>query len=255
MYNNLFSIGPLTVHGYGAMIAIGALSAILIAAYRTKKNGLDGDLTFDTAVFGLIAGLIGAKLTFVLSNFKDFIKDPLDVLSDEGFVVIGGLIIGMAVGYLKLKKAKVKVSEYLDIIIPEIAFAQSFGRIGCFLAGCCYGAKTDSFIGVEFPIDSLAPYGISLLPTQLFSAAGDMLIFAILLIIGRRMHANGTIAGAYLVLYGIGRFIIEFFRGDLRTHVGLITTNQFVCLFFVAAGVALISYLTAKKPFGERTLK
>ena len=114
--------------------------------------------------------------------------------------------------------------SYFDLIMPSVAIAQGFGRIGCFLAGCCYGRETQSALGVIFPQGSLAPAGVKLLPTQLFSSVGDFLIAGILIWFSSKSKTKGNTGALYLLLYGIGRFGIEFLRNDERGIVGLLST-------------------------------
>jgi len=136
--------------------------------------------------------------------------------------------------------------SYFDIVMPSISIAQGFGRIGCFMAGCCYGRETDCAIGVVFPADSMAPAGVRVLPTQLFSAAGDFLIAGILVLYARRAKYKGNVAALYLALYGVGRFLIEFLRDDERGAVGFLSTSQFISIFFVIiAGV--LFYVNKKR--------
>ncbi len=258
MHNVLFTVGPFTIYGYGLMIAIGAVLAIYLSCRRAKNNGLDSDLTFSMTLWGLIFGLLGAKLTFWIANFKEFIHDPLSMLNTEGYVVYGGIILGVVVGLLRGKLAKVSLLDYSDIIIPQIPLAQGFGRIGCFLAGCCYGMPTDSEIGVFFPMDSMAPSGVNLLPTQLFSAFGDWILFALMLwftayrkkyneVHPDKLLPKGIITCLYPIFYGIGRFIMEFLRGDPRTMFGPFTSNQYVSMLLIALGVGFVIYLMKNK--------
>ena len=267
MHPVFFQMGGIVGYSYGLMIGIGALLAIFVSEWRAKRRGLDGELVFSAAVWGLLAGLLGAKLTFIISNIKLLFTNPSYVLGTNGFTVYGGVVLGIIVGGLIVKRKKVDVPVYLDLVIPQIALAQGFGRIGCFLAGCCYGKPTDSHFGVVFPVEAIAPSGIPLIPTQLISAAGDFLIFAILLLLSYfatdylkvrkgeeelldkdavtkklRFFQPLSISGMYLILYGIGRFAIEFLRADpRRTALGL-TSNQYVSIVFVIAGLALIFY-------------
>lgn len=267
MHPVFFQMGGIVGYSYGLMIGIGALLAIFVSEWRAKRRGLDGELVFSAAVWGLLAGLLGAKLTFIISNIKLLFTNPSYVLGTDGFTVYGGVVLGIIVGGLIVKRKKVDVPVYLDLVIPQIALAQGFGRIGCFLAGCCYGKPTDSHFGVVFPVEAIAPSGIPLIPTQLISAAGDLLIFAILLLLSNfatdylkvrkgeeelldkdavtkklRFFQPLSMSGMYLILYGIGRFAIEFLRADpRRTALGL-TSNQYVSIVFVIAGLALIFY-------------
>ena len=245
MHPVFFQWGNIVGYSYGLMIGLGALLAIFVSEWRAKRRGLDGELVFSAAVWGLFAGLLGAKLTFIASNIKLLFSDPGSVLGTDGFTVYGGVVLGILVGGLIVRRKKVDVPLYLDLVIPQIALAQGFGRIGCFLAGCCYGKPTDSALGVVFPVEAIAPHGIKLLPTQLFSAAGDFLIFIILILLSNfatRRFQPPSMSGMYLILYGIGRFAIEFLRADPRkTALGL-TSNQFVSIAFVLFGIALIVY-------------
>ena len=144
--------------------------------------------------------------------------------------------------------------------MPEIALAQGFGRIGCFLAGCCYGRQTDAAWGVVFPAGSLAPSGVKLIPTQLISSGADFLNMAFLMIIAAKFSytavmkrkadgketagkhmAAGNIGFLYCITYGLGRFAIEFLRNDYRGEVGIFSTSQFISLFIVLLGVVAMA--------------
>ena len=141
---DLFSIGKFTIHGYGLMIAIGILCCVAMASYRAKKNGLDQEAIVDIGIYGVIGGFLGAKILYVIVEFKTFIKDPKTVLGSEGFVVYGGIIAGFLTAIVYCRIKKLYFLEYFDLAVASISMAQGFGRIGCFLAGCCYGRPTDS---------------------------------------------------------------------------------------------------------------
>lgn len=241
MKMELFSIGPVTVHGYGMMIAVGILCCIALGVYRAKRYNLDPDAIMDIALYGVIGGFLGAKLLYVIVEFPTFLKDPMSVLGSEGFVVYGGIITGVLVAILYCRKKKLVFLEYFDLAAPSISLAQGFGRIGCFLAGCCYGRETDSFLGVVFPEGCMAPAGEKLLPTQLLSSAGDFLITAILLWYYKRNNKTGNVGALYMLLYGVGRFLIEFLRSDDRGGIGMFSTSQWISFVIVAGAVALFA--------------
>lgn len=156
MKTDLFKIGGLTVHGYGFMIALGFILAMILGEYRAKKLGLKDESVIDIAIIAGLTGFAGAKLLFIIVEFDSFIKNPKEVLGSSGFVVYGGIIAGVLCSMLYCKIKKINFLEYFDLIMPEIALAQGFGRIGCYLAGCCYGRVTDSAFGVIFPVGSQA---------------------------------------------------------------------------------------------------
>lgn len=239
MKMDVITIGKFTIHGYGLMIAIGVLVCIALAVSRAKKYNLREEAVLDIAIYGLIAGFIGAKLLFVIVEFKDFLKNPLGLLGSEGFVVYGGIIFGALAAIIYCKWKHYKFLEYFDLCAPSIALAQGFGRIGCFLAGCCYGKETTSFLGVTFPEGCFAPAGVKLLPTQLFSSAGDFLITGILLWYYKRNKVTGNVGALYMLLYGIGRFLIEFLRSDDRGGFGIFSTSQWIS-FVIVAGAFLL---------------
>ena len=240
MRTGLFEIGPYTVYGYGLMIAIGVIAAFWVAMYREKKWKIGDDKVFYLGIWCLIGGMIGAKLLYWIVEFPSLIADPSRFWTtmSSGFVVYGGLIGGILTGALFCRIKKISFLQYFDLVMPSIALAQAFGRIGCFLAGCCYGAETQSAFSVVFP-DSCqyAPSGIRLIPTQLISSAGDFLIFFLLIVLARRTKKPGQVGGLYLIFYSIGRFIVEFFRGDPRGAVGPLSTSQFIAIFTFIAGI------------------
>lgn len=150
MYNDILTIGPFTVRGYGLMIAIGVLVALFLGEARAKKKGLDAEAIYPLTFVCVIFGFLGAKLLFCIVEWKTFIKDPLSVLSSNGFVVYGGIILGIIAAYVYIRIKKLDFWDYFDLVLPCVAITQGFGRIGCFLAGCCYGKATDAWYGIAF---------------------------------------------------------------------------------------------------------
>ena len=250
MKNELLTIGPLTVYGYGAMIALGVIAAWVVTELRAKKLRLSSDHVFALALWGLLGGLLCAKLLYWITEWKSIMADPgfiLDTLSD-GFVVYGGILGGILAGWIYCKSKKVNFWKYFDLVMPSVALAQGFGRIGCFLAGCCYGRETDSVLSVTFQNSDFAPNHVALIPTQIYSSVLDFLHFALLLYIARHKKSDGQVAAFYLIFYSIGRFALEFFRGDLiRGSVGSLSTSQFISLFILAAGMLILITRTKKK--------
>lgn len=240
MKNIICNVGPVTIYGYGLMIGIGVLFCILMGMMRAKKYGLKEDAVIDIAIYGLIIGFLGAKLLFIIVEWEDFIKDPMSVLGTEGFVVYGGISAGVLAAIVYCRIKKLVFLEYFDLLSASIALAQGFGRIGCFLAGCCYGRETDSVFGVTFPTGCMAPAGVKVLPTQLFSSAGDFAIMAFLLWHYKRRKHVGDTGFVYMLVYGIGRFFIEMLRNDNRGAVGALSTSQFISVFIVAAALLLL---------------
>lgn len=241
MYNDWFSIGPFTVHGYGVMIAVGILVGLYVAEQQAKKEGIPVNELDNTVYVALIVGWLSSKLTYILVNFKDFLQNPSTFLASSGWVVYGGILGGILGGYLYCKYKHLDFMHMFNLMIPGVALAQAFGRIGCFFAGCCYGIQTHSHFGIVFPEGSLAVSGVPLVPTQLISALGDFLIFLILTKIYKNKETSHLTSAWYLILYSVGRFGIEFFRGDIeRGTIGFLSTSQFISIFVFAAGILLL---------------
>lgn len=242
MFNDWFSIGPLTVHGYGVMIAVGILAASWLATKLCKEYKLDYENIDSFIIFVIVIGYAFSKLTYCLTVFDQFLSDPLSVLGSGGWVVYGGILGGLLAALVWCKWKKWKFMDYFQVLMPCVSLAQGFGRIGCFFAGCCGGAVTDAWYGIQFPATSLAWNTTQkIIPTQLLSSAGDFLIFAFLMYnLKKGKHPEDTGAW-YLILYSVGRFLIEFLRGDLiRGGIGPFSTSQFISLFVVVLGAYMI---------------
>lgn len=246
MKMDIFSIGPITIHGYGLMIGIGILACLFMALYRAKGKDLNQEAVLDIAIYGVIGGFVGAKLLYVIVEFDHFIQDPLSVLGSEGFVVYGGIIAGILVGMLYCKLKKLVFLEYLDLAAPSISIAQGFGRLGCLLAGCCYGRQTDAWYGIAFPEGCFAPAGVKLVPTQIISSAGDFLIMTILILYSKKSKHPGDVGAMYMLLYGIGRFLVEFLRSDDRGALGALSTSQTISIVYVV-GAALLFWFNRRR--------
>lgn len=253
MHPVLFKIGPVTMHSYGFMIAIGMIAAVALSFYRGKKLGFDTDVIMDLGLYGIVGGVIGAKVLFWIVELPNIIHDTNYIFTTltNGFVVYGGIIGGIATGYIYSRIKGFNFLEYLDLIVPAIALAQGFGRIGCFSAGCCYGKETNGILGVVFKNSSYAPNGVSLIPTQLFSSGGDFIIAAILLFCSSKCKKRGQVSGLYMILYSIGRFTIEIFRGDPRGNVGILSTSQFICIFIFFIGIYVFGFFNRGKKHGN----
>ena len=247
MYNDILTIGPVTLHGYGLMIGIGVAVALLVGDYRAKKKGLNGDLIYGLTVSTVILGFLAARILFIITEWQNFLQDPMRYITGSGFVVFGGIIGGALTIYGYCKWKKMDFWSYLDLMIPSVALAQGFGRIGCFLAGCCYGKETDSCIGITFTNSQFAPNNVSLLPSQLFMVAGDFAIAAVLLWYAKKDRSKGRISMLYLMLYSAGRFLVEFTRNDDRGFVGALSTSQFIGIFtFIFGAVMFFAVIPAR---------
>jgi phosphatidylglycerol:prolipoprotein diacylglycerol transferase len=250
LHPELFKIGRVTIYSYGIMIAIGIISAVLLAYYRAKKKGLSQDAIVDISIYGVVGGFLGAKLLYIIVEAPYALKNPvlLKGMLTEGFVVYGAIIGGVLAGYVYCRVKKLNFWKYFDLVAPSIALAQGIGRIGCLFAGCCYGAETSSPLSIVFKNSPYAPNGVHLHPTQIYSSIGDFIIAAILLKFASREREDGKVAGLYMILYSIGRFLIEFLRNDPRGNIGSLSTSQFICIFVLIGGIIIYKGKVIKTP-------
>ncbi len=252
MHNELLHIGPITIYGYGLMMAVGIVAAFLVAMKRAKKYGTDEDTVFYLGIWAGIGGLVGAKVMYWIVELPTYLANPKLFLNvADGFVVYGGIVLGIFTGWLYTRRKHLNFFKMFDLVMPSIALAQAFGRIGCFLAGCCYGKETASACHIVFKNSQFAPNNVKLIPTQLMSSALNFLHFGVLLGFARKKRYDGQVGSLYLILYSIGRFAMEYFRGDPRGSVWLFSTSQFIAIFTLIAGVVLYRMCTVRGAIAE----
>jgi phosphatidylglycerol---prolipoprotein diacylglyceryl transferase len=229
----------ITLYSYGLMIAIGILAAYWFTYRRTKPLGITKDRLSSMFIWSILAGFVGGKLFFFFEDIQKYIDQPNMLLNiiGGGFVFYGSVLFVIPVLVLWLRKNKIAVRPFLDIIAFVGPIVQGIGRFGCFLAGCCHGRECSNFLGVTYTNpDSLAPNNIALYPTQLFDLGINVIILLTLLWFEKRKKFEGQLMLLYLMMYAVGRSINELYRGDEERGFilgGLMSHSQFiaVCVF------------------------
>lgn len=218
MHPDLIKIGPLTIHTYGVLVAVGFLVALLLAVRQAGKQGISSNTILDLGFYVLVSAIVGSRLLFVFTNINHYVKHPLDIFKiwEGGLVFLGGLILATLVAAWYMRKHKLDTWTIADIFAPSIAIGHAIGRLGCFSAGCCYGKEAE---GLPWAVtflnpESLAKLGIPLHPTQLYESFGELLNFIILIILRRRQSFKGQLFWTYILLYSVLRFVVEIYRGD-----------------------------------------
>lgn len=251
MKNELLKIGPVTIYGYGLMIAIGIVVAYMIVTHRAKSRQINQSHISSLTIWGVLFGFVGAKLLYWITQYRNIIDNPRMLLElSGGFVVYGGIIGGILAGYVYCKRKKMNFLQCLDLFVPSIALAQGFGRVGCLLAGCCFGEETHHWFGITFHESDFAPNGVKLIPIQIFESVFNFTLFFVLIMLARRIRPDGFIASLYLLFYSLGRFVIEFYRGDIiRGNVGLLSTSQLIAIvvFMVTCGIFVLKFIRSKE--------
>lgn len=239
MFPIICQFGPVTVYSYGFMLAVAALVCTFLASRDAKKIGIPPGVIPDFTFWTVVAGISGARLFYILLNFRFFMDHPLEIImiQNGGLAWHGGLIAATVVAIRFIRKKGLPLATMLDLIAPYAALGESIGRIGCFLNGCCFGREVAW--GVYFPV-----HDARLHPTQLYAMAGLCILFFILRHyrkIASRREPTGKIPGDVFVLYLFGasllRFTIEFFRADHYVLVLGLSVYQWVCVGLIAVAV------------------
>jgi phosphatidylglycerol:prolipoprotein diacylglycerol transferase len=236
---------PIEIRWYGVMIALAFLSSIHFAAWRGHKRGMDPDLIIDLGVWILVSALVGSRALYVLAEWEDYRANPLEALAffKGGLVFYGGLLAAIPVGILYVKHKHLPVWPMADVAAPCIALGHVFGRMGCFMNGCCFGIETQSRFGMVFgPGSSAWDYfqgPAKVHPVQLYEVITELVILALILITERRRVFEGQSFALYLFAYGLARVFLEKLReGSPALLLGL-TGSQLISLGLVGAGVVI----------------
>lgn len=259
MYPVLFKIplfGGITIYSYGVMVALGFVAGMWWVVTESKRVGQNPGRAMDLVFYVILAAILGSRILHVaVSERERFLQEPLMFFKiwEGGLVFYGGLIAAVLVSIWYLRRHRLNTLIYCDIFAPGIALGHALGRIGCFLAGCCYGRALDAthWFCVTFPLDrhSFAPGGVPLYPTQLMESAGEFINFGILALLSRRKRFDGQLIATYLMLYALLRGFVEYFRGDaVRGFIiePWLSTSQFISIIMFALGAALYVWQSKK---------
>lgn len=246
-----FLPSELIIYSYGALIFLGAIAASSYLVIQLKKRfGLKTDDSLNLVIGIILSAIIGGKAFLYFEDPTYFNSNPSALLSNSGFVFYGSLVFALTVVYLFIRKHKLAVWPFLDIIAITTLIVHMFGRLGCFMAGCCHGIPSDGIFSVVFtdPDCVAIPLNTPLHPTQLYSAITLLSILLFLLYIKKFEKFEGQVFLLYLMLYACGRSIIEEFRGDeARGFVfdGFLSHSQLIALILFL--MALYFYIVKWK--------
>ncbi len=241
----LFSFGAIHLYSYGFSIAFGVLLSLFLMRHRAAKEGFPKpDGVVDIAFAVLVWGFLGARLFYVIQNFSYYAAEPLKILAvwEGGLIFYGGAITALLGFGLMVRKQKCPFWKTLDFFVPYVALTHAFGRIGCFLNGCCYGKSCDLPWAVRFPE---IPHAVH--PTQLYEAFYDLLLFVFLIKRRKRARREGEISLLYFLLYGMGRYMIEFVREPSWMWMGL-TSNQWLSVAIMVVAFIFFQSRQRKAP-------
>jgi len=249
-----FQLGPLAIRWYGIFVALGFIAGLVVVERRSARAGMRPEQVANLVFVGLIGGLLGARLFYVLHNLSYFGENPWEAirLDHGGLVFYGGLIGGTLSLVATCLLRRLPMGRVADMLIPGLPLGHALGRIGCFLNGCCFGQPWSGPCGVHYDAGSqaaasqcrqgliaapsLAP--LPVFPVQLIAVVANVAIFLGLLAIERRLRGRGQLLGLYIAVYGLYRFAIEFLRGDYL-DAGMLTPAQEVSVVLIPVGVVV----------------
>jgi phosphatidylglycerol:prolipoprotein diacylglycerol transferase len=259
MHPILFEIGGWPVYSYGLMLALAYLLGLYFAKVRAERLGMDGNKIMDLGIWLIVAALVGAKLMLVIVDFDYFLNQPDAIWSlvRAGGVFYGGLLAAFGVALWLVRRYKLNMWTTADLMAPGIALGHVVGRLGCLLAGCCYGRPTDVPWGIVFTDPAAqanvgTPLGIPLHPTQIYDAGAELLILVFLLATERRGKPfPGRTFWWYMLLYAVSRFVVEMYRGDDRGMMLGFSTSQVVSVVVVPLALVMLARLASRASAGQ----
>ncbi len=251
MFPDLFSIDSITVHTYGLFVALGFVAAIILTLRLGSSAGIGPSLIVDMGVYVIAAAIVGSRLMYVLVHLEYFKVHPLEALKiwRGGLAFSGGIIAVLITVFCYGKRHLLSFWAAGDLWAPGAALGQAVGRIGCFMAGCCYGKPASGPLGVVFTdANTLAPQNITLYPTQILSAAGGGLMAIVLLMIYKKKKFPGQVLLWYLIFHSTLCLLVEKYRGDRHfIFTGSpMSANQTVALLMLAGAIVALLVLKWK---------
>jgi phosphatidylglycerol---prolipoprotein diacylglyceryl transferase len=249
----LFQSRAFTIYTYGVLVATGVLIGVWLAARDAPRLGLPPVKIWNLCIYGIMVALVASKLWLIFSDWSYYAANPGEVFSaatlESGGTFYGGVIGGILWTLFYTRREKLPLLSTFDVCAAPLALGHGIGRVGCFMAGCCFGKPTSLPWGVTFTSQVAArisgtPLNVPLHPTQLYEAAAELLNFLFLYFVARRWRVPGQSIGAYLILYGTERGLFEFLRADPgRTPLfnGAVSLMQIVSIAMICAGLALWS--------------
>ncbi|MBC7792785.1 MAG: prolipoprotein diacylglyceryl transferase [Clostridia bacterium] len=261
---------PVSLHVYGLLIAMGFLLAMQLAARQAGREGEEPDRIIDLSFYLLIWGLVGSRLVFIFTKLPQYMANPQEIVMFwKGGLVFYGGFIGAAVYLIYFaRKYQVDYFKIVDIMIPYVAMAHAFGRLGCLAAGCCFGKPTEAPWGVIFPVASMAQQqqqsqglvgfdssALPVHPTQLYEAGFELLMFWLLLSLRPHKRFHGQLFLVWLAVYPVVRSFIELFRGDKERGIyGFLSTSQYISIGVAVTAAVVYFFLRNRRRGGDAAI-
>jgi phosphatidylglycerol:prolipoprotein diacylglycerol transferase len=251
MFPEAFQIGPVSLHTYGLLVAMGILCGVALSEFLWRRQGGEPGKIVDLSFMVVLSGLIGARIVFVLVNLDYYRDYPLEIIMIwKGGLVFFGALIGGILGLITaIRLYRLPFWAAMDVAAPGLALGHTLGRLGCFSAGCCFGEPTTAWWAVTFTDPRCLATDVlntPVHPTQLYSAFGLLTLTVFLVWKQSRKRFDGQILALYIGIYSVFRFVVEFFRGDYRGGIQIagtfLSTSQIFALALLPVAVLIYSY-------------
>lgn len=249
MHPVLFEVFGFKVYSFGLMVALAFLTGFAVMLYRARQTGENVEDYMESTIWLIIAGIGGARLFYFLFFPQAFLADPVgSLLSQGGLVWYGGMIGVTAAAILFTRLKRIRIWRYGDNIIPGAAIGLAIGRIGCLLAGCCYGGPCRLPWAIHYPHDHVTG-GAAVHPSPLYETVLLLMVFGFLLWIDKRKPFEGFTTWIFFVLYGIVRFVLEYFRGDRLVWIDTLnlSASQVISLVSIGAGLLMLWLINRRR--------
>ncbi|MBM4283968.1 MAG: prolipoprotein diacylglyceryl transferase [Deltaproteobacteria bacterium] len=247
MYPILYDLGPIRIFTYGFFLALAFMTAIFIAGREARRQGIHPGRFYDMCFLIIVSALAGSRLLFVILEYDRFIANPLKIFAmwEGGLVFHGGLIAAVVMAFWYMRRHGLPWRATFDALAVGMPFGQALGRIGCFMAGCCYGTPSSLPWAVTFTHpETLCPVREPLHPSQLYEAGLALGVFAVVFWLRTRKRFDGQVILTYFCLAGLVRFTVEFVRhpGDYRGPVwfGMPSTQVTALVIALLSGAVLL---------------
>ena len=239
-----FQLGPLTVHWYGVLVAVGFMAGLWTASRRGLRYGVAPEQVMDLGPWLVVGTLVGARSLYVISYWKEEFADrawtEIFMVHHGGLVFYGGFIGASLAVLLYFLWKKLPVWKMADVLAPSIALGSFFGRLGCFMNGCCYGRECDLPWAVQFT-DAQRADGVSVHPSQIYDSLLNLGLYLGLVWLYRHKRFDGQVFAGFMIGYALMRGFVELFRGDYPVrYLGGLTPAQLISAAILAGGLILI---------------
>jgi phosphatidylglycerol:prolipoprotein diacylglycerol transferase len=267
MHPVCFHLGGLTVHWYGVFMALAFLTGLGNWVWLGRRDGRSPTFCSDLLFWVMVSGILGARVAYVVADLDYFLREPLRIIrvDEGGLIYYGGFVGAGAALAVFARRRGVALVPLIDFVITSVPLAHAVGRIGCFMNGCCFGGPHAGFPAVTFPRESLPWHAqvaqglvsrfsartVPVHPVQLYEAVWNLVVYAALVAVYVRKPKAGLVTAFYLLLYPVGRFALEFFRGTERLQWRGLSSAQWISLLLLALGLGLILRVLRRRRRGK----